>query len=37
MDRKSKGYTYTRCNTMQIDGYSLDAQKLRMKDFVRVQ
>ena len=29
---KTKVYTYTRVSTaMQIDGYSLDAQKARMK------
>lgn len=32
--RKTKVYTYTRVSTaMQIDGYSLDAQKSRMKAF----
>ena len=32
--RKVKVYTYTRVSTtMQIDGYSLDAQKSRMKAF----
>ena len=31
---KVKVYTYTRVSTaMQIDGYSLDAQKARMKAF----
>ena len=31
---KTKVYTYTRVSTaMQIDGYSLDAQKSRMKAF----
>lgn len=31
---KIKVYTYTRVSTaMQIDGYSLDAQKARMKSF----
>ena len=31
---KVKFYTYTRVSTaMQIDGYSLDAQKARMKAF----
>ncbi len=31
---KIKVYTYTRVSTsMQIDGYSLDAQKFRMKTF----
>ena len=31
---KIKVYTYTRVSTtMQIDGYSLDAQKTRMKAF----
>lgn len=31
---KIKVYTYTRVSTaMQIDGYSLDAQKSRMKAF----
>lgn len=31
---KVKVYTYTRVSTaMQIDGYSLDAQKSRMKSF----
>ena len=31
---KAKVYTYTRVSTaMQIDGYSLDAQKARMKAF----
>ena len=35
MDKKKvKVYTYTRVSTtMQIDGYSLDAQKSRMKAF----
>ena len=32
--RKTKVYIYTRVSTaMQIDGYSLDAQKSRMKTF----
>ena len=32
--RKTKVYTYTRVSTaMQIDGYSLDAQKSRMKAY----
>lgn len=32
--KKVKVYTYTRVSTtMQIDGYSLDAQKSRMKAF----
>ena len=32
--RKTKVYIYTRVSTaMQIDGYSLDAQKSRMKAF----
>lgn len=31
---KTKVYTYTRVSTaMQIDGYSLDAQKARMKTY----
>ncbi len=31
---KTKVYLYTRVSTsMQIDGYSLDSQKSRMKDF----
>ena len=31
---KTKVYTYTRVSTaMQIDGYSLDAQKARMKAY----
>ena len=31
---KIKVYTYTRVSTaMQIDGYSLDAQKVRMKAY----
>ena len=31
---KTKVYTYTRVSTtMQIDGYSLDAQKSRMKAY----
>ena len=31
---KIKVYTYTRVSTaMQVDGYSLDAQKARMKAF----
>ena len=31
---KTKVYTYTRASTaMQIDGYSLDAQKAKMKAF----
>jgi DNA invertase Pin-like site-specific DNA recombinase len=33
-DGKIKVYTYTRVSTaMQVDGYSLDAQKARMKAF----
>ena len=33
-NKKIKGYLYTRVSTsMQIDGYSLDAQKTRMKAF----
>ena len=33
-NEKVKVYTYTRVSTaMQIDGYSLDAQKARMKAF----
>lgn len=32
---KIKVYTYTRVSTaMQIDGYSLDAQKARMRRYV---
>ena len=32
--KKTKVYTYTRVSTaMQIDGYSLDAQKARMKAY----
>ena len=31
---KTKVYTYTRVSTaMQVDGYSLDAQKYRMKAY----
>ena len=34
---KIKVYTYTRVSTvMQIDGYSLDAQKSRMKAFAEL-
>lgn len=34
MSEKTKVYTYTRVFTaMQIDGYSLDAQKSRVKSF----
>ena len=34
MSEKTKVYTYTRVSTaMQIDGYSLDAQKSRVKSF----
>ena len=38
MDKKKvKVYTYTRVSTtMQIDGYSLDAQKSRMKENMRM-
>ena len=33
-EKRIKVYTYTRVSTaMQIDGYSLDAQKARMKAF----
>ena len=33
-DEKAKVYIYTRVSTaMQIDGYSLDAQRTRMKAF----
>ncbi len=33
-ESKTKVYTYTRVSTaMQIDGYSLDAQKTRMKAY----
>ena len=33
-EEKIKAYTYTRVSTaMQIDGYSLDAQKARMKAY----
>ena len=33
-EEKIKVYTYTRVSTaMQIDGYSLDAQKARMKAY----
>ena len=35
---KIKVYTYTRVSTaMQIDGYSLDAQKSRMKSLCGIQ
>ena len=35
---KTKVYTYTRVSTaMQIDGYSLDAQKARMKAYADVE
>ena len=34
LQEKTKVYTYTRVSTaMQIDGYSLDAQKARMKSY----
>ena len=34
MKKKTKVYIYTRVSTaMQIDGYSLDAQKSKMKAF----
>ena len=34
LQEKTKVYTYTRVSTaMQIDGYSLDAQKARMKAY----
>lgn len=34
MSEKTKVYTYTRVSTaMQIDGYSLDAQKKQSEEF----
>lgn len=34
MKKKTKVYIYTRVSTaMQVDGYSLDAQKSKMKAF----
>ena len=37
LQEKTKVYIYTRVSTaMQIDGYSLDVQRTRMRDFAEL-